>query len=506
MGASRHRDAGKAEAEAPVLQHVFDSYPAIGSLGFENRAKSAWGETVGPRATMELSVDSKRLVDAMRIVEIAATSRADAIWELVRAGNWNEVGVSPTEVVQAVEEREAAAQTIIAPGLALPHAAINWDDDFRVILGRSRNGVDYGAAADVVHLVVLLVVGKNRENLHLKVLADVAELMNDDDFRHRLANADDVEQMRRLLFERAGEQLERRPPPPETPRRSVAVVQHAIGLANSLSAQALLLAIDHCQGVPWEPLHSWPGRLLIITAEGRDPVPLDRADAHLFDLPHASLSRMDRANLGLLLAAANGLVSHEREVVCVTGPRGQALDSIAVTRPAAHFRGVFPGQQKQAAASIRPAVILRVLSLAIELASEGREAHPIGATFVIGDTRQVIRRTQQLVLNPFHGFARRLRNVMDPSLAETIKELALLDGAFTIEADGTVFSAGTYLMAKSRVANLPGGLGARHQAAAAITAETRAMAVTVSQSTGTVTLFEDGGIALTLERATLTRW
>jgi DNA integrity scanning protein DisA with diadenylate cyclase activity len=61
-------------------------------------------------------------------------------------------------------------------------------------------------------------------------------------------------------------------------------------------------------------------------------------------------------------------------------------------------------------------------------------------------------------------------------------------------------------MPKTRITDLPGGLGARHQAAAAITAETRSLAVTVSQSTGTVTLFEDGGIVLTLERATLTRW
>ncbi len=277
----------------------------------------------------------------------------------------------------------------------------------------------------------------------------------------------------------------------EIPRRSVAVVQHAVGLAESLSAQALLLAIDHGQSVPWEPLNSWPGRLLVITSKNSDEGILDRADTHLFDVPHASLSRMDRANLGLLLAAANGLVDHEREVVCITGSRGQALDSITVTRPAAHFRAVFPEQEERATTSIPPAVILRVLSLAIELASEGREAHPIGVMFVIGDTRQVIRHTQQLVLNPFHGFARRLRNVLDPSLAETVKEFALLDGAFIVETDGAIRSAGTYLIPKSHVTDLPGGLGARHQAAAAITAETRAIAVTVSQSTGTVTLFQE---------------
>ena len=451
-------------------------------------------------------MEVNELVNAMHIVELSATSHSSAIRELVNAVNWANEGVFPDDVVKAIEEREATAQTIVAKGLALPHAMIDWTGEFRIVLGRSLAGVDNLATGDKLYLIVLLVVGKGRERMHLKVLAAVAELLSDDEFRRTLVTADHVRDIKSLLVERADQQSQRWLQPVAMPRRSIVVVKHAVGLAESLSAQALLLAIDHGQSVPWEPLKPWPGRLLIIASGSTDKGVLDRADTHLFDVPHASLSRMDRANLGLLLAGANGLVDHEREVVCVTGSRGQALDSITVTRPAAHFRAVFPEQQDHATTRIPPAVILRVLSLAIELASEGREAHPIGVTFVIGDTRTVIRHTQQLVLNPFHGFARRQRNVLDPSLAETVKEFALLDGAFIVEADGAIKSAGTYLVPKSHVTDLPGGLGARHQAAAAITTETRAMAITVSQSTGMVTLFQNGDVVLTLERATLTRW
>jgi diadenylate cyclase len=155
---------------------------------------------------------------------------------------------------------------------------------------------------------------------------------------------------------------------------------------------------------------------------------------------------------------------------------------------------------------VRPAVMLRLLSLAIEIASEGREAHPVGTMFVVGDTRNVERQSQQLVLNPFHGYSRKLRNVLDPSLAETIKEFALIDGAFIVQGDGIVLSAGTYLTPKSTPSNLPSGLGARHQTAAAITAHTLAMAITVSQSTGTVTVFRNGSVVFSLERAGATRW
>ena len=193
-------------------------------------------------------------------------------------------------------------------------------------------------------------------------------------------------------------------------------------------------------------------------------------------------------------------------MICVTGPDGRRLDSITVTKPEAHFRAMLSEKNRRGIDIVRPAVMLRVLSLAVEIAAEGREAHPVGCMFVVGDARNVLRNAQQLVLNPFHGYSKQLRNVLDPSLSETMKEYALIDGAFIIQGDGTVLSAGTYLMPKSSPPGLPHGLGARHQTAAAISAHTLAMAITVSQSTGTVTLFRNGTAVFTLERAATTKW
>lgn len=447
------------------------------------------------------------LVKATQVVELRAKTRNAAIEELVAAGHWESEGVSPAEILQAIEVREATAQTVVAPDMALPHAVINWPGDYRVVLGRSRRGVAYGAAGDVVHLVVLLVVGGGGgEQRHLDVLARLAKLLRPKEFRQALLHARNVKQIVRLLTERAARRPADVARSGELARMNAAMVRQAVQLAESLSAQAVLLAVDRMDMVPWDALSAWASRLLLVTTESIDDVEIERPDTHVFDIPHASLARMDLANMGLLLAAADGLSHDQAEVVCVTGPRGQQLDCISVTRPSIQFRAMFSGKPATAATSIPPAVILRVLSMAIELASEGREGRPVGAMFVVGDSRQVTHFVQQLVLNPFRGFARRLRNILDPSLSETIKEFALLDGAFVIEADGTALSAGSYLIPESRVTDLPGGLGTRHQAAAGITADTRALAITVSQSTGTVTVFQDGGIVLTLQRAMMTRW
>lgn len=451
-------------------------------------------------------MDLEELVRSVKVVELTAEDRSGAIRELVDAGDWEQAGIATQDILAAIEDREATAQTVVGDGLALPHAIIDWDGEFRMVLGRSRSGVGWLTRDEPLHLVVLLIVGRRRPETHLEVLAGIAELLRDEEFRQSLIVADHSADIRQRLLDRVAEQRRRTVTLPAAPRQSVEVTQQAVVLAQVLSAQAVLLAVDPDQQIPWSALRDWSGRLLVISAGKTTSADPGHRDLHVFRIPHSSLSRHDRAAVGLLMAAARGLLDDERDVVCVTGSRSRPLDSISVTRPAPHLRAVFEKRDNDSGKMTSPEVILRVMTLAIEISAEGREAHPVGTMFVVGDTRQVVRHTQQLVLNPFHGFARRLRNILDPSLSETVKEFALIDGAFLVESDGTIRSAGTYLVVGGGVSSLPGGLGARHQAAAGITADTRAIAVTVSQSTGTVTMFEGGDVVLTLNRASLTNW
>jgi DNA integrity scanning protein DisA with diadenylate cyclase activity/mannitol/fructose-specific phosphotransferase system IIA component (Ntr-type) len=448
------------------------------------------------------------LVSAIRIYELSAKTRPTAIRYLVGVANWEDEGIPSEEVLKAVEEREAAAQTLVAPDFALPHAFIDWDGDFRIVLGRSRIGIDYGVpTGNQVKLICLLVLGRKLHESHVEVLAALAELLKSGEFRQQLIDAKDIRNIEELLAAKAGIQPGARPArAPGIPKITQTMVRQGIDLVKEIGAQALLLTVDRVDLIPWEPLKAWKGRLLLVANEHPEEIPHGREDTHVFDVPHQSLSRMDRANLGLLLAASSNLLTEKNYVVCVTGADGRRLDSLSLSRPESHFRAMFSEKNRRGRAVVRPAVILRALSLAIEIAAEGRESHPLGTMFVLGDTRNVLRHAKQLVLNPFHGYARSLRSLLDPSLSETVKEFALLDGAFIVEGDGTVFSAGTYLLPKAPPHGLPSGLGTRHQTAAAITAHTLAMAITVSQSTGTVTVFRNGNIVFSLERAGRTRW
>src|SRR5262249_30562493 len=106
-----------------------------------------------------------------------------------------------------------------------------------------------------------------------------------------------------------------------------------------------------------------------------------------------------------------------------------------------------------------------------------------------------------LVLNPFQGHPESARNVVDPALEETIKEFAALDGAFIVRGDGVVLTAGSHLMPSPAASTqLASGLGTRHAAAAGISASTDAVAICVSQSTGTVSVYKSGRLVMDLQR------
>jgi DNA integrity scanning protein DisA with diadenylate cyclase activity len=127
-------------------------------------------------------------------------------------------------------------------------------------------------------------------------------------------------------------------------------------------------------------------------------------------------------------------------------------------------------------------VLEQTIQLAVELAREGREGRRIGTIFVVGDEEAAMKESRPLILDPLQGHPPDDKTIYDSNMRETAKELAQLDGAFIVSADGIILSAARYISADSAGIDIPLGLGARHMAAAALTRATRSVAVVVSQT------------------------
>ncbi|MCK9306458.1 MAG: diadenylate cyclase [Methanoculleus sp.] len=143
-------------------------------------------------------------------------------------------------------------------------------------------------------------------------------------------------------------------------------------------------------------------------------------------------------------------------------------------------------------------VLHAALTLALEIAVEGREGRAIGTAFIIGDPEEIFKHSHQAILNPYQGQPAALRDIKNKDNWESVKEFAQLDGVFVIDKNGEVRSAGRYLDVTGRGISLPGGLGGRHRATASITHEIPAIGITVSESGGMVRIFRDGNCKISI--------
>lgn len=216
-------------------------------------------------------------------------------------------------------------------------------------------------------------------------------------------------------------------------------------------------------------------------------------------IPPYDYSRMEKIKVGLVASQTAGLVRDGDTVLALAGHE-RSMDTLVRIRMGddrdeeqvrVDTLGLPPEFSTQ--------VVEQLLHAAMEIGTQGYEGHAVGTILVIGDSTAVMEKSRQLLLNPFQGMSEAERNCLDPGIRDAVKTFAVLDGAFVIREDGVVLAAGRYLQA-SAGALLPMGLGARHGAAAAMTAETKAVAITVSQTSGTVRVFKEGEIVLELHQ------
>jgi DNA integrity scanning protein DisA with diadenylate cyclase activity len=276
------------------------------------------------------------------------------------------------------------------------------------------------------------------------------------------------------------------------------LLQHAAGIVESCGATALFIyvdALDDEEALRFDsPVKA---KVFCVTKGARQEKESRLGAVQCLRIPNVSMTRIGQVKIAVFLALSRGLIQPGDRVVFLSGLAvAKTLDTIVVTEVGREDEMLASGADLMTAASnILPEVIERVIDIASELGSEGREGRAVGAMFVVGDTDRVLPLTRQLLLNPFKGYSPEERNILDDSLEETVKELATLDGAFLVRGDGVMETCGTYIRTTNQLdLELPRGLGARHHAAAAITSVTDAIAVTVSESTGSVTIFRGGRI------------
>jgi DNA integrity scanning protein DisA with diadenylate cyclase activity len=274
-------------------------------------------------------------------------------------------------------------------------------------------------------------------------------------------------------------------------------------IVHQAKLQALLLYVDGLKSLDELESLDFTGKIQVILVARSDEafVAAEKYTKKVVRVPQVNLTRIGQIKMAVMLSFSQRLLKPQDKFVFLTGLAKGELDTIMVMEVGREHEMFQSVDQPPLTEHIRRAVFERVFNLALELANEGREGKPIGAIFVLGDSAQVIANSRQMIMNPFKGYPDGERNILDNNMTETVKEFSTIDGAFVIKGTGTILSAGTYLLPKLITEELPQGLGTRHAAAAAITAATKSIAITISESTGAVRIWRQGRLVTEIEKA-----
>ncbi len=274
----------------------------------------------------------------------------------------------------------------------------------------------------------------------------------------------------------------------------------AIRLAKYEEADALLFLLE--SSLDWEKLREMTGKQHVLLAsdqqehlEGAEDFDFDTV---LLNIPDSPV--YERLTQALLESVADDLLTPGACVVALyCGFEADTIDSVSVINLNEHLGRLTVHDLRQLETRVPLDTLKTTVDLAVEIGREGREGKPVGTLFVVGDHRKVLKHCHPLGFDPVRGYSVEERRLEDSKVRESVKEIAQLDGAFVVSSDGTIVSACQYISAPAAEITLSKGLGARHWAAAAISRATSAVAITVSESNGTVRLFQNGEVMLRIE-------
>lgn len=275
----------------------------------------------------------------------------------------------------------------------------------------------------------------------------------------------------------------------------------AAKLADLHGAETILFLME--RPTDWQKLSNAVGKhTLLLAADSEDVLAgTEEGDFDTIVLGMPDQPVYERLTEALLDAVAEEHVAPGASVVAAySGFEAGVIDSLSLIRLDDHLGRLTVRDLRQLDAKVPVETLRLAVDLAVAIGREGREGKRVGTLFVVGDHRKVLDHCKPMTFDAMKGYPTAERNLSDAKTREGVKEVSLMDGAFVISAKGTVVAASQHVAAPANdEITISKGLGARHWAAAQISAATNAVAIAVSETSGTVRVFKDGDVALRIE-------
>lgn len=399
-------------------------------------------------------------------------------------------------------EREKAISTYLGDGICMPHTRVRGlKQKYVFAVGRTPNGIKFNGSDEYSHVrIVVMLLSNENVDTYLQVLSALAHMFSHSELIQKLDECADINAFRLQVMDAfsdgASAQKLRRDAPTlslrslkREERINALLARSAVRIAKASKCSSILLQGDLFKTQPDLFRYFGDFNVVVMTEKNLNlPIP----NWNVINVRSFSSQRFSQLRSAIMIGLTRGIFNPKDKICCVGGVRNSnIIDTLTILDIELEFADIFI-QRDMLPAGVKPEVVERIIDIATELSIEGREGKPVGCIFVLGKFADLKPHLKQLILNPFYGYKPEDRNVLNPFMDETVKEFSLIDGAFIIDGSGILEAAGALIHTPDFKLQLPGGLGARHAAAYAISLIADCISLVVSSSTGQITIFRKG--------------
>ncbi len=146
------------------------------------------------------TIKINKYLDKDRIIFLQAETKRQAIKELWQLMTTSSSIRDKEDLLGKLFEREKIMSTGIGLGIGVPHVKLNSVVDFELAIGISKKGIDYNALDKIpVHIIIVVAAPYGKDSEYLKLLASIMKILNDEDIRNKIINADNVDSVYHLF-------------------------------------------------------------------------------------------------------------------------------------------------------------------------------------------------------------------------------------------------------------------------------------------------------------------
>jgi fructose-specific phosphotransferase system IIA component len=135
-------------------------------------------------------------------VNMPVTDKENSIKKIIELAAKSNKITDLNKVSQTIFEREKLVSTGVGKGFAIPHGKTDAISDVVAAFAITKEPIDFDSIdGEPVRYIFLLIGKENLLNTHIKLLSRISRLMNKDEFREKLLDAKNSEDVLNIFRE-----------------------------------------------------------------------------------------------------------------------------------------------------------------------------------------------------------------------------------------------------------------------------------------------------------------